>query len=874
MNNKATQFFRRFIIRPLLNAIDLDESIDFLTEMRHVVIVFANFIVPRTTASDLIDILNRIYIDLCSIVSRYEGIVNKVSLFDKDMMFLIIFGLRGFKHNMESQIALRCADEIHETFKLWPEVITVSIAVTSSGASYCGVIGHTLRREYSVISVTVNKAARFMMAYTDVVSCDRETMMHSQMDLKHFTLLPARHMKGLSEEVVAYAFKEIEDSQFVERPVEYKTPVLGRNDILLSSRCHLIMAILNHNYVACEMEPHEHHISCFVIKGDTQQGKTRILDELFNMCFKNNLRCIKLTLHPKQLMKPYSTIALIMTRLLKNLDNDNVQNLIAEKLHDLGIDEYLSVLNPVFNINFEPSDIIQLMNNEQLMEIRQHVFKVLIETVTDEFWAILIDDLEYSDQESFTLFKTFFKSNSVFMFLSVGRRWRISKAQMKVLHNRHVMHHQIEPIANEYQKALACLYLNVSALSLELEKFLYANSCGIPGWIKTCMMKLLQSKKIEIRIISIRQATGMDHTIQNQELEKCQSLTEIEENLSNEWDMFNQCFIDDYKIQTPSESDDQLIRVAVLTQQIVASDFIGNLSIDSDLMVYDSLSAYDQLVCKCASSLGLEFSRAMLLYVISNSTDRLIGMAMVKMFEIHIFTCGSAFSSNEKKGSDIFVCNCKNCKVPESCRDLPKYASCALIKFHSENFRKCVYDSLTDKLRLEYHTRSLNYLYHKTRRCDPCGNAPFPILVAQDLDFEFIDGYYMTKNNSLQRMVNHFESLNLPIVAYHKNSIATNLLRRKKEMKFRSIVLNYMNYDFLDCKCNTILLKTFNNAIDHCYGAEQTVKLIESRIELASVCIKTSNIPRAQSLLKQAQIELNVGGVFLSYKFESLKSDF
>ena len=122
-------------------------------------------------------------------------------------MFLGIFGLRGYKHELESQIALRCASEIFETFKNQQNILQVSIGVTT-GLCYCGIVGHSLRREYSVISVTVNIAARLMMAYPNMITCDNETLLQSKMDVKHFRLLPKKKLKGLVNEVLAFEFKE------------------------------------------------------------------------------------------------------------------------------------------------------------------------------------------------------------------------------------------------------------------------------------------------------------------------------------------------------------------------------------------------------------------------------------------------------------------------------------------------------------------------------------------------------------------------------------------------------------------------------------------------------------------------------------------
>lgn len=60
-----------------------------------------------------------------------QGCVNKVSLFDKDLMFVVIFGLRGFKHELDSQIGLRCATECYHAITAVKGVKTTSVAVTT-----------------------------------------------------------------------------------------------------------------------------------------------------------------------------------------------------------------------------------------------------------------------------------------------------------------------------------------------------------------------------------------------------------------------------------------------------------------------------------------------------------------------------------------------------------------------------------------------------------------------------------------------------------------------------------------------------------------------------------------------------------------------
>lgn len=102
------------------------------------------------------------------IVGEMHGCVNKTSLFDKDLMFLCVFGLRGDKHELESQIGLKCAFKLRSTLTEMKNIKSVTVAVTT-GMTYCGVVGHILRREYTVIGTSVNKAARLMVAYKDKV---------------------------------------------------------------------------------------------------------------------------------------------------------------------------------------------------------------------------------------------------------------------------------------------------------------------------------------------------------------------------------------------------------------------------------------------------------------------------------------------------------------------------------------------------------------------------------------------------------------------------------------------------------------------------------------------------------------------------------
>lgn len=480
-----------------------------------------------------------------------------------------------------------------------------------------------------------------------------------------------------------------------------------------------------------------------------------------------------------------------------------------EKLRGFNVDNYLSFLNPLLKTNFELTAVADVMNEEETRAARKSVFNILLTQSLQEFWVILIDDVEFLNQESFELFECIFNSNATFTVMTQGHQRKLSPEQNSILRSSQVLRCHLAPIDLMHQTELACQCLNVSALSSELEQYIFNKSFGNPGWIETFTKFLIQSQKLEI----------------------------------------------------VQEGDPKYL-VATIKDNLSHHEYLTNSIIDNDLMTYDSLTTYEQLVCKCASVLGLDFDRKMLFYVIANSSDRMIGIAMVKLFELHIFTCASACDqenlSKEKRTSDGLTCCCQNLKIFESCDDLHKVASCAKLKFQRETFRRVVYGSLTEKQRLDYHRRSLVYLHLEAKQCDVCGNHQFQQLQFDDLDFKFNDGVVDSDYDAYEAMINYFDSINYSIRKPEKRSMLSSLFRQKEVPKVYPIVLNYLNYNFSNCSCSSILYTLYSKMIDHCHGGDMLLKLIDSKIELANICISRSNIPRAIKLLRRAMFQLEV----------------
>jgi len=159
-----------YIAPPVLKKMEDNQPLKYLSEMRQVTIVFINLIMERVTSRQQAYILQSCFEVIYLNCRRLQGCVSKISLFDKGCTYLVLFGLPGLKHENDCAHALTCSDSIRQELMRMEKMETVSIGVTT-GATYCGVVGHFHRHEYTVIGPKVNKAARFMMYYPDKVKC-------------------------------------------------------------------------------------------------------------------------------------------------------------------------------------------------------------------------------------------------------------------------------------------------------------------------------------------------------------------------------------------------------------------------------------------------------------------------------------------------------------------------------------------------------------------------------------------------------------------------------------------------------------------------------------------------------------------------------
>ncbi|CAG9833176.1 unnamed protein product [Diabrotica balteata] len=739
---------RRFIIAPVMNGIDAEEPIEYMTEIRQVCILFINIKVNENISSTQgTELANKVYILVCNSVKSGNGCVNKISNFDKDLMLLVIFGLRGFKHELESQLALKCAIECHNKLITLDDIMGVAAGVTT-GKCYCGAFGHALRREYTVIGLVVNKAARLMVAYPGKVTCDRETFLHSKLESKNFILQEYKFLKGIVNPGAIYEFQGIQIFQ-VDAPLEDLGPLLGRDQEI-----YLYTSLLHKARKNWEDKRDDATIiNVLVFEGVFRVGKTRVLQEIM---FITKVPVQKFVLSTFVIDVPYKTIQLIFYRFL-NIADDEMHKQKEEKIKihitDPALQPYLCVLNIVFDVTFPHTFEYEILTEKNKYQQLQAVFRALCKQILQKFQVLIIDNSECIDEESWLLLEVLISINTVFIVVTLETETAVSPVALQIFQNPKVKIIILNPIEKWYHIGLACQMLKVDGIPPELEKTIQLKSSGNPGWIESFLVSLMQSGGLSVKKISRTQAYNRGIVIAPLymtkrltageksrwvEIMEEKELGAKDDKMTTRWKMFldscRESFPDLTAVSEKIKQDK--LRIGIVRKTFNLEDVDPELAIDVIILkTFDALTSYEQLLLKCSAVLGDTFPMDMLLYIMSSSAIRTTALAVKKLFEIHVLSCakgdfiegGLDFKERLKDpNADMEVqCDCKGLIIDEACRDLPKYASCGYLRFRSSEFRETTYNLLTDNQKREFHERAIRYLEKETRRCRSCGNGYF-----------------------------------------------------------------------------------------------------------------------------------------------------
>lgn len=254
-------FISRFIHPSIARRLQQDQA-GFVNEHRQVTVIFANFDgFDYDEDPDIGFKLQEYLTQVIRIVNRYDGYLNKVDMGDKGSKVVILFGT-PVGHEDDEERALRCALELQQ---LSGPSLRTGI---HSGFVYCGLVGSSVRQEYTVMGDAVNIAARMMQAAEPGQILTGKSTWEAVQDRFKATPLPPMQFKGISEAVAIFAVERARQRTAVNQlTIKYNTPMVGRKKELEQGKALLQKATQNQGQV-------------LGIVGQAGVGKSRFSSEL------------------------------------------------------------------------------------------------------------------------------------------------------------------------------------------------------------------------------------------------------------------------------------------------------------------------------------------------------------------------------------------------------------------------------------------------------------------------------------------------------------------------------------------------------------------------------------------------------------------
>ncbi|XP_074465243.1 adenylate cyclase type 10-like [Larus michahellis] len=477
----AKDVLRKYIPVAALGKLDAGLPMDLLSELRPVTCIFVQLQLAAGTSSvHLSTVLKEASRVMLEILSPHKGHINKVLLCDKGCTFLCVLGLPGNKLPCESLHALQSALEIFNSCStMLEERETMSVAVTR-GTMFCGVTGHPLRHEYTVLGQKVNLAARMMVHYPGLVSCDAVTYAASRLPASYFKELPEREMKGLRQPGPVYQYVGVtEESIFgvglTKKRSEY-VPLLGRKQ-----ETDLFVSCLN-----AYRDSGQRNI--LAVEGTMGCGKSHLLAELASLGQDAGHRVVALELLEIDTRQPFSAIRMLMARALGLQDCESRgdrQRVLKTKLQGTIEESSYCLLNDIFGVKFPISDNVREMDETQRrLELHSTRVKVLEKTLTGDFGIFVIDNAHFIDPDSWFIMSPVLQKVSLFMVMSLAPGYEITESFRKAAADnatsQKITYLHLDKLKASVVMQKVCKDLGVVSIPRDLVRFLIRTSSGIP----------------------------------------------------------------------------------------------------------------------------------------------------------------------------------------------------------------------------------------------------------------------------------------------------------------------------------------------------------------------------------------------------------
>ncbi len=491
-----------------LRATDAED--EWLAELRRVTTLFIRL--PRFAT----DRPGQVQTDLRLVnasVSRYKGMLARVSVDEKGPVVLAAFGLPPQAHEDDAVRAVRTALEIEAALREQGECTYVGI---TTGRVFCGPVGNDRRREYTMVGNAANLAARLMQTVDDGILCDSATREAAEGHVNFHELKPVT-IKSVASRVDVWRPHGISTGSrsMSARAHRKQTSLVGREEHRKALRDGIDRLVGSGGSAA------------FLIEGEAGIGKSRLIGDLADYSARSEVRALVGGGDAIEATTPYHAWRPVFTDLfgggesIEDLSNERarVSDLLKQWLagdeESVPPLERAPLLNSVLPLDFPTNDWTSGMSAEARSDNTRQLLVRLLEIAAAAGPLLLVlEDAHWLDSASWALASLVSQRVSPLLLVVTSRP---PNEQEHPEHSEHLEPHEfdqpeyrkleqaagtskivLDTLSAEDARAQICDCLGVSRLADSVADFIQERAHGHPFFTEELAFALRDQKVLEM----------------------------------------------------------------------------------------------------------------------------------------------------------------------------------------------------------------------------------------------------------------------------------------------------------------------------------------------------------------------------------------
>lgn len=455
----------------------------WLGQLRRLTVLFINLaeLDHRTPVQTAHEIAR----ELQTVLYRYEGSVNKISVDDKGATMLAALGLPPLAHADDPVRGVLAAIDARDALARMG--LNGAVGVTT-GRVFCCVVGSERRREYTVMGDVVNMSARLMQQASahQGVLCDEATYHAAQRRIRFSEPLPLV-VKGKSEPVTAYI-----PLGTARARTHSGSALIGRT----SERALIDRAIR-------ELASGVPSVMPIAFVGAPGTGKSRLLDYAISAAQSADVRVLVGSGDPIERGTPYHAWRpIVRTALgLDDEQKDRAERVYASLEGAPELAGLAPLLDDIVGLDLPDNEITKHLQGETRADRTRELISGIVRRLAElEPVLLILDDAHWLDSASWATCVEVhtFAPNVLFLVANRPLRREGPRDLADMLAHGTIQQCELGPLSGSDVSKLAGIQLGGETLADRLEQLFAERSQGNPFYVEELARTLSESGAVHV----------------------------------------------------------------------------------------------------------------------------------------------------------------------------------------------------------------------------------------------------------------------------------------------------------------------------------------------------------------------------------------